>query len=107
AVLDWLPPQRELSIGIVDGRNVWRCDLDAALVTLRQALQRRSGPLWIAPSCSLLHVPLSLHCDDALDAELRSWLAGAQEKLAELNVLKRALTEGESAVRGELFAARA
>jgi 5-methyltetrahydropteroyltriglutamate--homocysteine methyltransferase len=107
AVLDWLPAHRELSIGIVDGRNIWRTDLDQALAQLRQAADKRSGPLWIAPSCSLLHVPMTLAEDASLDAELRSWLAGAQEKLTELKTLKRALTEGEQAVRGELFAARA
>jgi 5-methyltetrahydropteroyltriglutamate--homocysteine methyltransferase len=107
AVLDWLPPQRELSIGIVDGRNVWRADLDRVLSRLAPALERREGRLWIAPSCSLLHVPLSLADDAALDREMRSWLAGAKEKLAELNVIKRALSGDESAVRSELFIARA
>jgi 5-methyltetrahydropteroyltriglutamate--homocysteine methyltransferase len=107
AVLDWLPPQRELSIGIVDGRNIWRTDLDRALARLQRVIEKRGDRLWIAPSCSLLHVPLTLRDDAALDAELRSWLAGATEKLDELNVLKRVLTEGEGAVRGEIFAARA
>jgi 5-methyltetrahydropteroyltriglutamate--homocysteine methyltransferase len=107
AVLDWLPAHRELSIGIVDGRNIWRTDLDKALAQLRQAADKRGGTLWIAPSCSLLHVPMTLARDASLDAELRSWLAGAQEKLTELKTLQRALTEGEQAVRGELFAARA
>ena len=107
AVLDWLPAHRELSIGIVDGRNIWRTDLDRALAQLRIAADKRDGRLWIAPSCSLLHVPLTLAADAALDAELRSWLAGAQEKLAELDTLKRALNDGEQAVRGALFASRA
>jgi 5-methyltetrahydropteroyltriglutamate--homocysteine methyltransferase len=107
AVLDWLPPHKELSIGVVDGRNIWRTDLDRALAQLRPALERREGRVWLAPSCSLLHVPVSLADDKSLDAELRSWLAGATEKLAELNVLRRVLTEGEPAVRAELFAARA
>jgi len=107
AVLDWLPPQRVLSIGIVDGRNIWRTDLDRALVRLQRALDKRGDRLWIAPSCSLLHVPLTLRDDAALDAELRSWLAGATEKLDELDLLKRVLSEGEAAVRGEIFAARA
>ena len=106
AVLDWLPPHRELSIGILDGRNIWRADLDRTLATLRPAMARRGGQLWIAPSCSLLHVPLSLVGDTAVDTELRGWLAGAQEKLAELGTLKRALTEGEGTVQEELQAAR-
>ena len=107
AVLDWMPAHRELSIGIVDGRNIWRTDLDRALDRLRHAVDKHSGPLWIAPSCSLLHVPMTLADDASLDAELRSWLAGAQEKLDELRTLKRALTQGESAARGQMFAARA
>ncbi|MEF7615391.1 5-methyltetrahydropteroyltriglutamate--homocysteine S-methyltransferase [Aquincola sp. MAHUQ-54] len=106
AVLDTLPAGRELSIGIVDGRNIWRTDLDAALGVLRPALERRGGRLWLAPSCSLLHVPLSLREDAALDAELRSWLAGATEKLDELRTLRTALSQGDAAVRAALFAAR-
>lgn len=105
AVLDRLPADRELSIGIVDGRNIWRTDLDRALAQLRFAMDRRGGRLWIAPSCSLLHVPVSLADDKALDKELRSWLAGATEKLAELKLIKRALREGDIAVRQELFIA--
>ncbi len=106
-LLDLLPVERELSIGIVDGRNIWRTDLDRALTPLRTALKRRGHRLWIAPSCSLLHVPISLADDAALDAELRSWLAGAREKLAELQLLKRALSEGDAAVQPELASARA
>ena len=106
-VLDWLPAHKELSVGLIDGRNIWRTDLDRALQMLRPALERRASDVWLAPSCSLLHVPISLSDDDALDAELRSWLAGANEKLAELGILKRAIREGEGAVRAELFAARA
>lgn len=106
-LLNRLPADRELSIGIVDGRNIWRTDLDRALATLRSALKRRGHRLWLAPSCSLLHVPMSLSDDTAVDAELRSWLAGACEKLAELQLLKRALIEGDTAVRPELALARA
>jgi 5-methyltetrahydropteroyltriglutamate--homocysteine methyltransferase len=96
AVLDWLPAFKQLSIGIIDGRNIWRTDLNQALRLLRPALQRRGGSLWIAPSCSLLHVPMSLADDASLDAELRGWLAGATEKLAELRTLQRALSEGHA-----------
>jgi 5-methyltetrahydropteroyltriglutamate--homocysteine methyltransferase len=107
AVLDWLPHDRVLSLGLLDGRNIWRTDLDRALAQLRQARDKHGDKLWIAPSCSLLHVPLTLREDAALDAELRSWLAGATEKLAELRVLHTSLTKGEPAVKAELFAARA
>ncbi len=107
SVLDWLPTHKVLSVGIVDGRNIWRADLDAALARLRPLLARRPDTLWIAPSCSLLHVPVSLAGDASLDAELRGWVAGADEKLAELRILQRALNEGEQVVDAKLRASRA
>ncbi|WP_426116627.1 5-methyltetrahydropteroyltriglutamate--homocysteine S-methyltransferase [Massilia sp. PWRC2] len=106
AVLDWLPPHKVLSVGIIDGRNIWRSDLDAALEVLTPMLARRPG-LWIAPSCSLLHVPVTLADDGALDAELRSWVAGACEKIAELHLLKRALNDGHASVAAEMATTRA
>ncbi len=89
-VLDWLPAHKLLSVGIVDGRNVWRTDLDAALTRLRSIAAKRET-LWIAPSCSLLHVPVGLEEETELDGELKSWLAFAREKLGELQDLKNAL----------------
>jgi len=107
AVLDAVPLDKELSIGVIDGRNIWRADLDRVLARLRPALERRHQRLWIAPSCSLLHVPFGLSDDASLDADLRRWLAGAKEKLGELHLLQRALSEGEAAVANELAEARA
>ncbi|MFS2129332.1 5-methyltetrahydropteroyltriglutamate--homocysteine S-methyltransferase [Telluria sp. Tellsp131] len=106
-VADWLPDHKVLSVGIVDGRNIWRADLDACLERLRPVLERRAGAVWLAPSCSLLHVPFTLAHDAALDAELRTWLAGAREKLNELRILKQALTGGERTIAMDLAAARA
>ncbi len=91
SVCDWLPVPKVLSIGIVDGRNIWRTDLDAALSVIKPLLERRGGQLWLAPSCSLLHVPFSLDGESDLDPELKSWLAFAAEKLGELATLKAAL----------------
>ncbi|MDO8041649.1 5-methyltetrahydropteroyltriglutamate--homocysteine S-methyltransferase [Janthinobacterium sp. SUN137] len=91
SVTDWLPAHKVLSIGIVDGRNIWRTDLDAALAVLRPLAARRDGHLWLAPSCSLLHVPFSLEAETELDGDIRSWLAFATEKLAEIAILKGAL----------------
>ena len=99
-VADWLPSHKVLSVGIVDGRNIWRTDLDAALARLAPVADKHQGELWLAPSCSLLHVPFSLQAETALDAEVHSWLAFAVEKLAELRVLGSALAEGEDAVVG-------
>ena len=91
SVNDWLPAHKVLSIGIVDGRNIWRSDLDAALAVLQPLAAKRNGQLWLAPSCSLLHVPFSLEGETGLDGDIRTWLAFATEKLAELSLLKGAL----------------
>lgn len=91
SVCDWLPVPKVLSIGIVDGRNIWRTDLDAAISVLAPLLARRDGQLWLAPSCSLLHVPLTLEGETGIDADLLPWLAFAAEKLTELATLQAAL----------------
>ena len=91
SVTDWLPAHKVLSVGIVDGRNIWRTDLDAALAVLQPLSDKRGGKLWLAPSCSLLHTPFTLAPETGLDPELKSWLAFATEKLAELALLKDAL----------------
>ena len=106
-VADWLPAHKALSVGIVDGRNIWRTDPDAALARLAPVVEKHQGALWLAPSCSLLHVPFGLQAEDKLDADIQSWLAFAVEKLAELRVLKAVLNGEENAVAGELLEARA
>jgi 5-methyltetrahydropteroyltriglutamate--homocysteine methyltransferase len=90
-VLDWLPSDKILSIGIIDGRNIWRNDLRKSLLILEVAHQKRGGRLWLAPSCSLLHVPLDLTPEAKLDPQLTDWLAFARQKLYELTTLNRLL----------------
>ncbi len=107
AVIDHLPAYKVLSIGIVDGRNIWRTNLDNALATLENAGQRLGDRLWIAPSCSLLHVPVDLEQEDQLDDKLKSWLAFATQKLDEITTLQQALSGKNDAVAGKLAAARA
>ncbi|HEV7802871.1 MAG TPA: 5-methyltetrahydropteroyltriglutamate--homocysteine S-methyltransferase, partial [Burkholderiales bacterium] len=97
-----LPNGAVLSAGIVDGRNVWRTDLRRALDVVRPLHDTFGDRLWIAPSCSLLHVPVSLADESELDPEVRPWLAFAAEKLTEIQVLADALTHGEGAVEGAL-----
>ncbi len=106
AVADWLPTHKVLSLGIIDGRNIWRSDLDAALKLLRALGELRGHELWLAPSCSLLHVPFSVAGETKLDEELRGWLAGAVEKLDELRMLKLALA-GDAAAEAPLAQSRA
>jgi 5-methyltetrahydropteroyltriglutamate--homocysteine methyltransferase len=98
-VLEVLPRDRWLSLGVVDGRNVWRTDLRAALAQLHVAEAAGFGRrLMVAPSCSLLHVPHSLAMETGLDPALKRRLAFANEKLKEVATLARALDEGEKAV---------
>lgn len=97
AILDRLPAYKVLSLGVVNGRNVWRTDLEKALDVLQQAHERLGSRLWVAPSCSLLHSPVDLSREDKLDAELKSWLAFAVQKCREVAVLAQALREPQAA----------
>lgn len=96
-ILDRLPAYKVLSLGMVNGRNVWRCDLEKVLELLRHAHERLGERLWVAPSCSLLHSPVDLEREDQLDAELKSWLAFAVQKCQEVALLGRALEAPDDA----------
>ena len=102
-----IPPKMALSVGVVDGRNIWRTDLDAAHAMVRRAV-RVLGParVLVAPSCSLLHVPVDLTVETKLDAALQSWLAFATQKLDELGALAKA-AESESPGGSQFDEARA
>jgi len=102
SVLDQLPAYKVLSVGVVDGRNIWRSDLAGALATLETVRERLGERLWLAPSCSLLHVPVDLERETALSKDIRSWLAFANQKLDEVALLGRALDEGSAAVADAL-----
>jgi 5-methyltetrahydropteroyltriglutamate--homocysteine methyltransferase len=104
AFLDGWPDDKVLSLGVVDGRNLWRTDLSQALASLHQARLALGERLWISASCSLLHVPHDLAQETRLDPRVKSWMAFAKQKLDELSLLKRALDEGEAAVWQELQA---
>ncbi|MBW8758188.1 MAG: 5-methyltetrahydropteroyltriglutamate--homocysteine S-methyltransferase [Burkholderiales bacterium] len=105
-LLGLLSPVKVLSLGVVDGRNIWKTDLNAVLDWLEPLAARLGERLWIAPSCSLLHVPVDLASEKAMDPELRGWLAFALQKLDELQVLAGALRHGRDAVRDALDANR-
>jgi 5-methyltetrahydropteroyltriglutamate--homocysteine methyltransferase len=92
AVLKSFPQRMALSVGIVDGRNIWRNDFANSLKLLEQTHQKL-GPerLMISPSCSLLHVPVSLKSETKLNEELKGWLAFAEEKLDEVVTLAQLL----------------
>ncbi len=94
-----------LSLGVINGRNIWRTDLDAALNDLLPVRSELDEQLWLAPSCSLLHCPVDLDQEDGLDDELKSWLSFSKQKLGELALLGRAL-DGDSSINGALQAQR-
>ncbi|WNJ95329.1 5-methyltetrahydropteroyltriglutamate--homocysteine S-methyltransferase [Vibrio ruber] len=93
-----LPADWVLSVGVINGRNVWRADL-AALLRQLQPLKAQFGDrLWVASSCSLLHSPVDLSLETELSEETRSWFAFARQKVAELGLLGAALDGDVKAV---------
>ncbi|NYT36933.1 5-methyltetrahydropteroyltriglutamate--homocysteine S-methyltransferase [Allopusillimonas soli] len=93
AVAAALKPDQILSLGVIDGRNIWRADLDVLSERIEPLRKARGDALWLAPSCSLLHVPVDLEAETALDQELRSWLSFATQKLDELSLLAAAVDQ--------------
>ena len=88
-----------LSLGVIDGRNIWRANLPALLDRLESVVAKRGiDRVQIAPSCSLLHVPIDVALEADLDAELKSWLAFSVQKMAELATLGEALARGRASV---------
>ncbi|MBB4935495.1 5-methyltetrahydropteroyltriglutamate--homocysteine methyltransferase [Lipingzhangella halophila] len=111
SAVDTLPALRGLRdktlvAGVVDGRNVWRTDLDAALSTAATLLGS-AGEVAVSTSCSLLHVPYDVEAETRVDPQVKSWLAFAEQKVGEVVTLGRALRDGRDAVADELAAARA
>ncbi|WP_175918625.1 5-methyltetrahydropteroyltriglutamate--homocysteine S-methyltransferase [Burkholderia pyrrocinia] len=104
ALVRELPAERVLSVGAINGRNIWKTDLNATLDWLEPLAKQLGDRLWLAPSCSLLHVPVDLASEEKLDAGIRSWLAFALQKLDELKVLATALNEGRDKVADALAA---
>ena len=95
SVLAKAPQGLVLSLGVIDGRNVWRADLPALLDRLEPVVAKRgTDHVQIAPSCSLLHVPIDLALERDLDPDLKSWLAFAVQKMDELATLGQALASG-------------
>ncbi len=103
AVLAGIPDRFVLSLGLVDGRNVWKTDLRAVLDRARPAVdQLGTDRVLVAPSCSLLHSPDDLEIETDLQDELRQWLAFARQKVHEIVVLTRALNENSDATAAEI-----
>ncbi|OQV39418.1 5-methyltetrahydropteroyltriglutamate--homocysteine S-methyltransferase [Pantoea vagans] len=90
-----LPASWLLSLGVINGRNVWRADLSRWFSRL-QPLTRVREQVWIGSSCSLLHSPIDLSVETRLDDEVKSWFAFALQKCAELSLLSQALNNNDA-----------
>ncbi len=102
--------RKVLSAGVIDGRNIWRANLNQVLDVLEPLKAKLGERLWIAPSCSLLHTPFDLAVETQLQAnkpELYQWLAFTLQKVEELSLIKTALEQGRTAVQAQLAASQA
>ena len=91
AIHQALPADWVLSLGIINGRNVWKGDLGEKFSRVKPLVDKRT--LWIGSSCSLLHSPIDLNDETRLDEEVKSWFAFALQKCEELTLLTKALNQ--------------
>jgi 5-methyltetrahydropteroyltriglutamate--homocysteine methyltransferase len=103
-----VPAGMRLSLGVIDGRNVWRADLDRAIdLAERAAARLGKDRLLIGPSCSLLHCPIDLEGETRLDEEIHDWLSFARQKLGEIATVARVVEKGRGTLSRALAAGRA
>ena len=97
-----------LSLGVVDGRNIWKNDLSASLDMIEKAVAKL-GPdkVFVAPSCSLLHTPVDLAQETGLDEDIKNWLAFATQKLDEIALITKGANEGRETIASEIKASDA
>ncbi|ASS70802.1 5-methyltetrahydropteroyltriglutamate--homocysteine S-methyltransferase [Bacillus atrophaeus] len=102
------PKDKVLAAGVIDGRNIWKTDLDERLDAILALISSTDiDELWIQPSNSLLHVPVAKHPDEHLEKDLLNGLSYAKEKLAELSALKEGLLSGKAAISADIQQAKA
>lgn len=91
-----------ISLGLIDGRNVWRTDLRKAILLLESAVKAFGQErVQVSPSCSLLHSPFDVDAESKLNLKIRNWMSFAKQKLSEVSLLARAI-EDKTAIQGEL-----
>jgi 5-methyltetrahydropteroyltriglutamate--homocysteine methyltransferase len=90
--------------GVIDGHNIWRGDLEAAFAKL-ETLRAASPRVAVATSTNLFHTPHDVDDEPELSAQLKSWLAFADQKVAQVEILARGLRDGKAAIQAELDAA--
>ncbi len=97
-IIQRLDKTKVLSLGVINGRNIWKTDLNKLLAWLKPINEQLDNRLWIAPSCSLLHVPVDLTSEKNLDSDLKSWLAFAIQKIEEITLIATALERNDASV---------
>lgn len=101
------PDSLSLSLGVIDGRNIWRANFDRALAQIERGVQALgSDRILIGPSSSLLHTPIDVMQETHIDDDMRAWLAFANQKIEEIVLLTRASNEGITAIDAALQANR-
>lgn len=102
-VIDALGPEQTLSLGVVDGRNIWKTNLKRAIETVENAIQKLGKErVIVASSSSLLHTPHTIASEKKLDVEVKDWFSFAVEKATELVIIAKAVTNGPASVREQL-----
>lgn len=92
-----------LSLGVVDGRNIWKNDLSQSLALIEKAVQKLGKDrVFVAPGCSLQHSPVDLAHEKKLDTEIKGWMAFAHQKLDEIKTLADGATKGRGAIASAL-----
>ncbi|KAJ2858726.1 methionine-synthesizing 5- methyltetrahydropteroyltriglutamate--homocysteine methyltransferase [Coemansia erecta] len=102
--LEKIPADKVISAGLINGRNIWKANLEKQLAVLQKIVEARksAAPVWVSSSCSLLHSPHSLKPEAGhLDEEMLGWLSFAEEKIEEVATLAAAAVD-RSAVDAKL-----
>ena len=97
--LEAINPNQSISLGLVDGRNIWINNLEKSIAIAKKVVEKLGDlRVIIAPSCQLLHSPVDLDSEKELDKEIKSWLSFAKQKLAEINAIAVAVSGNEASV---------
>jgi 5-methyltetrahydropteroyltriglutamate--homocysteine methyltransferase len=103
SVLSAFPADKILSLGVVDGRNIWKNDLSSSLSVLQKAVDALgSDRVMVAPSCSMLHSPVDLAQEVKMDEQIKNWMAFATQKVQEVSTLAKGINDGKSAITDAL-----
>lgn len=96
------PKEKVLSLGVINGRNIWKADSNQVFETLQKVQEARGENVWVSSSCSLLHSPVDLDAEVQLETEIKNWLSFAKQKTQEVALLAKGLQQGSAAIADAL-----